>query len=94
MKNSLKVTQTKSPIGESLGMTTTLRGLGLRRIGAHVLVANTPSFRGAIKKVRGAKLHLLDGADHGFSVKKSTGRTKDDVYEEAVGMLVAWLGTL
>ena len=50
--------------------------------------------RGAIKKVRGAKLHLLDGADHGFSVKKSTGRTKDDVYEEAVGMLVAWLGTL
>ncbi len=55
MKPALKVTQLKSTIGQSAGMTTTLRGLGLRRIGTHVIVANTPSFRGAIKKV----LHLV-----------------------------------
>ena len=32
-----------------------LKGLGLGRIGAVVVVANTPSFRGAVKKV----LHLV-----------------------------------
>ncbi|MRG94538.1 50S ribosomal protein L30 [Polyangium spumosum] len=32
-----------------------LRGLGLRKPGSEVLVANTPSFRGMVKKV----LHLV-----------------------------------
>ena len=50
--------------------------------------------RDAAKKIRGAKLHLLDGADHGFSVKKSSGRTKADVYDEAVAVLTDWLATL
>jgi|CXWL01.1.fsa_nt_gi predicted alpha/beta-hydrolase family hydrolase len=50
--------------------------------------------RVAAKNVRGAKLHLLDGADHGFSVKKSSGRTKADVYGEAVAVLTDWLATL
>ncbi|UQA63651.1 50S ribosomal protein L30 [Polyangium aurulentum] len=41
-----------------------LRGLGLRRPGSEVVVANTPSFRGMIKQV----LHLVsieevDGGD-------------------------------
>ena len=46
------------------------------------------------KKVRGSKMHLLDGADHGFAVKKSTGRTKDDVFAEAVGVFGDWLDGL
>lgn len=50
--------------------------------------------RVAAKRVRGAKLHLLDGADHGFSVKKSSGRTKTDVYGEAVAALADWLAVL
>jgi hypothetical protein len=47
--------------------------------------------RTAAKKVRGSKIHLLDGADHGFSVKKSTGRTREDVWAEAVTAFTDWL---
>jgi large subunit ribosomal protein L30 len=44
-------------------MRLTIQGLGLRGPGTSVLVANTPSFRGAIKKV----LHLVrvEEVDHG-----------------------------
>jgi len=50
--------------------------------------------RAASKKVRGAKLHLLDGADHGFAVPKSSGRTKQDVFQEAVEAMLDWLETI
>lgn len=55
MKTKLRVSQTKSGIGQQAGMRITLRGLGLRGPGTTVVVANTPSFRGAIKKV----MHLV-----------------------------------
>jgi large subunit ribosomal protein L30 len=51
----LRVKQTKSFIGQSHPMRDTMHGLGLRRPGSVVEVANTPSFRGAIKKV----MHLV-----------------------------------
>ena len=51
----LRVVQTKSVIGQAHPMRDTIHGLGLNGPGSHVLVANTPSFRGAIKKV----LHLV-----------------------------------
>ena len=51
----LRVKQTKSVIGQSHPMRDTMHGLGLRRPGSVVEVANTPSFRGAIKKV----MHLV-----------------------------------
>jgi predicted alpha/beta-hydrolase family hydrolase len=50
--------------------------------------------RTAAKKVRGSKTHFLEGADHGFAVKKSTGRTKDDVFAEAVTVFADWLTSL
>ena len=55
MKPKLRVTQRKSTIGQQHSMRTTIHGLGLRGPGSHVVVSNTPSFRGAIKKV----LHLV-----------------------------------
>jgi len=55
MKPKLRVTQTKSTIGQQLTMRATIRGLGLRGPGSTVVVGNTPSFRGPIKKV----LHLV-----------------------------------
>lgn len=63
MKAKLKVTQTRSTIGQDHGMRATIRGLGLGRPGRTVVVDNTPSFRGAIKKV----LHLVrvEEVDHG-----------------------------
>jgi large subunit ribosomal protein L30 len=63
MKAKLRVTQTKSTIGEQHPMRSTMHGLGLRGPGSSVVVSNTPSFRGAIKKV----LHLVrvEEVDHG-----------------------------
>ena len=55
MKTKLRVTQTKSMIGVDERFRLNLKGLGLGRIGNSVEVANTPSFRGAIKRV----LHLV-----------------------------------
>jgi predicted alpha/beta-hydrolase family hydrolase len=46
----------------------------------------------AAKLVKRSKLHLLDGADHGYAVPKRTGRTKTDVYAEAVSITAKWLG--
>ena len=55
LPKQLKVTQLKSVISEPPAMRAVLKGLGLGRIGRSVTVANTPSFRGMIKKV----LHLV-----------------------------------
>lgn len=62
MKAKLRVTQMKSTIGEQHPMRKTMHGLGLRGPGSTVVVNNTPSFRGAIKKV----LHLVrvEEVDH------------------------------
>ncbi len=54
-RKKLHVTQTHSVIGETNAMRLTIRGLGLKGPGSHVTVDNTPSFRGAIKKV----IHLV-----------------------------------
>jgi large subunit ribosomal protein L30 len=63
MKPKLRVTQMRSTIGQRQPMNATLRGLGLKGPGSTVVVSNTPSFRGAIKKV----LHLVrvEEVDHG-----------------------------
>jgi large subunit ribosomal protein L30 len=55
MKPKLRVKQVRSMIGKDERFRVTLRGLGLGRPGKEVVVANTPSFRGAIKKV----MHLV-----------------------------------
>ena len=55
MKPKLRLTQTMSWIGRPEAHRKILRGLGLRGPGKSVVVDNTPSFRGMIKKV----LHLV-----------------------------------
>ncbi len=40
-----------------------------------------------------ATVHPLEGADHGFAVLKSSGRTKEDVWSEATAFLLSWLET-
>lgn len=63
MKSNLRVTQTRSTIGQQHAMRATIHGLGLKGPGSSVIVSNTPSFRGAIKKV----MHLVrvEEIDHG-----------------------------
>lgn len=55
MKSKLQVTQVKSGIGRPQTQRLTLKGLGLRGPHSQVVVDNTPSFRGMIKKV----IHLV-----------------------------------
>lgn len=53
--NKLKVTQIRSGIGRMYKQRRVLKGLGLHGPHTEVVVDNTPSFRGMIKKV----LHLV-----------------------------------
>ena len=55
MKAKLKVTQVRSGAGRVPNQVKVLKGLGLRGPRTTVTVANTPSFRGMVKKV----LHLV-----------------------------------
>ena len=52
---SIKVTLTKSLFGQLASIRNSARGLGLRRIGHSVVVADTPSNRGMIN----AASHML-----------------------------------
>ncbi len=53
--------------------------------------ATAAELRAAAAAMKRARVHALDGADHGFSVLKSTGRTREDVWAEAVRVFVRWL---
>lgn len=55
MKAKLLVQQKASVIGQTEYQRKVIKGLGLRGPGSKVVVANTPSFRGMVKKV----LHLV-----------------------------------
>lgn len=55
MARKLKVTQVSSTIGKPRNQRETIKGLGLGRIRRSVIVDDTPSFRGMIKKV----IHLV-----------------------------------
>lgn len=55
MKSHLHVRQTGSLTNQTDHTRRVLRGLGLRKPGAEVVVENTPSFRGMVKKV----IHLV-----------------------------------
>lgn len=55
LKPKLKVTQVKSVIGRPQPQRRVLAGLGLRGRHRSVIVDNTPSFRGMVKKV----IHLV-----------------------------------
>jgi large subunit ribosomal protein L30 len=55
VKKKLLVKQTRSVIGVQHPLRRVVKGLGLRGPGSHVVVENTPSFRGMVKKV----MHLV-----------------------------------
>ncbi|MEI8254153.1 MAG: 50S ribosomal protein L30 [Deltaproteobacteria bacterium] len=54
-KAKLRLTQTRSFTGKKPAHVEVLKGLGLRGPNSQVVVANTPDFRGMVKKV----LHML-----------------------------------
>ena len=62
--------------------------------GTNDAFASPDELRQAAALVANAGVHLLEGADHGFAVRKSTGRTREDVWNEAVDSMWEWLGAL
>ena len=59
--------------------------------GARDQFATPEELRAAAAKVPRPTVHILEGADHGFNVLKSSGRTRDEVWGEAADVLLAWL---
>jgi predicted alpha/beta-hydrolase family hydrolase len=53
--------------------------------------ASPEDLRTAAASVPGSSVHLMEGADHGFAVPKSSGRRREDVWREACDSLVAFL---
>ncbi len=62
--------------------------------GSRDAFASPEELNAAAGMVERARVHLLEGADHGFGVLKSGGRTRQDVWAEAVAVLLSFLGTL
>jgi predicted alpha/beta-hydrolase family hydrolase len=59
--------------------------------GTNDAFASPDELRAASSKVKRATVHLLEAADHGFNVKKASGRTKAEVYEEAADATIRWM---
>ena len=53
--------------------------------------ASPEDLRTAADKMPSATVHQLDGADHGFNVLKSSGQSREDVWAEAVNVMLEWL---
>ena len=66
---------------------------GLRALQAHP-DSSEEELRAAAGLVADASLHFLEGADHGFSVLKSSGRVRADVWEEAGVALLEALASI
>ncbi len=62
--------------------------------GTNDAFATPDELRAATKQLKRAKLHLLDRADHGYAVPKSSGRTREGVWAEAVDVFLEWLAAL
>ncbi len=53
--------------------------------------ASPADLKSAASKVPNATVHELEGADHGFTVLNTSGRTCEDVWKEAADVMLEWL---
>jgi predicted alpha/beta-hydrolase family hydrolase len=56
--------------------------------------ASPDELRSAAARIAGSAVHLLEAADHGFAVPKSSGRTREDVWREACDTLQEFLARI
>ena len=54
----------------------------------------TEQIEEAARLVSGANVHILEGADHGFAVLKASGRSRDEIWQEATRALLSFLERL
>ncbi len=62
--------------------------------GTNDAFATPEELRAAAALIPRVTVHLLRQADHGFHVAKRTGRTRQEVWDEAIAALVTWLATI
>jgi hypothetical protein len=62
--------------------------------GTRDALARLDLLRPILAPLPGATLHLVEDGDHSFGVRRSSGRTAEDVRREVVATAVAWLRTL
>lgn len=56
-------------------------------------LADLELLRPVVKELGGdAELHVVEGADHGFGVRKKDGRSGDEVLAEVTETVAAWIG--
>lgn len=59
--------------------------------GTNDAFASPDELRSAAAKVKRATVHLLQAADHGYGAPRASGRTRAEVYDEAIAALVKFL---
>lgn len=59
--------------------------------GTNDAFASSDELREAAALIPNARVYLLEGSDHGFNVPRSSGRRKEDVWEQAVVGMLEWL---
>jgi len=57
-------------------------------------LATSDLLRDVLERLPGATLHEVEGADHGFSVLKRSGRTGDAVLDELADTTASWIAGL
>jgi predicted alpha/beta-hydrolase family hydrolase len=62
--------------------------------GTNDAFASPDELHAAAGKTPNPTVHLMEAADHGFNAPKSSGRTRDDIHQEAVDALRNWLSRL
>ena len=80
--------------GRAEGRVEHLQSIGIPTLfcsGTRDAFGTPEELREAAALVGDSTLHLLHGADHGFATLKSSGRTREDVWREAVDAMLAWL---
>ena len=80
--------------GRAEGRVEHLQSIGIPTLfcsGTRDAFGTPEDLREAAALVGDSTLHLLHGADHGFATLKSSGRTREDVWREAVDAMLAWL---
>ena len=56
--------------------------------------ATPEELEGLVAELPRSTLHLMDGADHGFAVPKASGRTRQEVWREALAAFLEWVAVL
>ncbi len=59
--------------------------------GTNDAFASPDELQAAAAKVPRSRVHLMEAADHGFAVPKASGRTRQDVWAEAMNVMADWL---